>query len=641
MNNPWIDIASYEVKDAYRFKGRDEDIHKFLRILVEGTMSVIYANSGVGKTSLINAGIIPKLQRDSYIPIKIVFPQDFFDKEDIDNWLYNEIKNLGLYKYQDELEWIPKKDNLHIVDDVFNNSIWWLLHTCQIQNKKTKKIYYPLIIFDQFEEVFTKPSNNLGISTKIHNKLFETISEISSNALPVNIESYLENYKEYIEVDSKHYFKIIFSLRKEYLSDFDYWTNEKNSITELHQNRMFLLPMTHEQAEEVITKQPMGLDTPTLYIDTLSSVKHEILDHIDPKKKGRIEPLMLSVLCSRLFDQAQVHNSKIVNVNDLKQIDLNSIIRDFYEENINFLEEQLVILFEEKIIDENGHRNRIKASLVFKYPNEQFDSLKIPFFVQEKLESIHIIRSEKYNDEVYVELIHDKVAEVITERKKEREIKINVQKRRNANYKRFLLRQNPLNLGGRQIWDNKVFSFSIDNSRRNSLNDSSNRTEVMNDLLQQRNHDDNGVEHLFFDKLFRQTEKTGKISLNFNGTCSKDGISIMEIETERVGISKQLKIKKIIFRDSRNELFYTVDGFFGIICEYDKETGNEIKRKYICDGYTSVSIVGVKFERFNEYGFPTKVSYFDNEDKPCKHIDGILKLHIIFKQSFTEEDIIK
>lgn len=622
MNNPWIDIASYEVKDAYRFKGRDEDIHKFLRILVDGTMSVIYANSGVGKTSLINAGIIPKLKRDNYIPIKIVFPQDFFDNEDIDNWLYNEIKNLGLNKYQDEFEWMPKKDSLHIVDEVFNNSIWWLLHTCQIQNKKTKKIYFPLIIFDQFEEVFTKPSNNLGISTKIHNKLFETISQISSNALPVNIESYLENYKEYIEVDSKHYFKIIFSLRKEYLSDFDYWTNEKNSITELHQNRMFLLPMTHEQAEEVITKQPMGLDTPTLYIDTLSSVKHEILDHIDPKKKGTIEPLMLSVLCSRLFDQAQTHNSNIVNVNDLKQINLNSIIRDFYEDNLKFLEEQLVILFEEKIIDENGHRNRIKASSVFKYPNEQSDSQKIPFFVQEKLESIHIIRSEKYNDEVYVELIHDKVAEVITERKKEREVKNSIQKRRNANYKRFLLRQNPLNLGGRQIWDNKVFSFSIDNSRRYCLNNSSNRTEILNDLLQLRNHDDNGVEYLFFDKLFRQTEKTGKISLDFKGTCSKDGISIMEIETERVGISKQLKIKKIIFRDSRNELFYTVDGFFGIICEYDKETGNEIKRKYICDGYTSESIVGVKFERFNEYGFPTKVSYFDNEDKPCKHIDG-------------------
>ena len=134
MNNPWIDIASYEVKDAYRFKGRDEDIHKFLRILVEGTMSVLYANSGIGKTSFINAGIIPKLKRDNYIPIKIVFPQDFFDNEDIDNWLYNEIKNLGLNKYQDEFEWMPKKDSLHIVDEKFNNSIWWLLHTCQIQN---------------------------------------------------------------------------------------------------------------------------------------------------------------------------------------------------------------------------------------------------------------------------------------------------------------------------------------------------------------------------------------------------------------------------------------------------------------------------------------------------------------------------
>lgn len=625
MNNPWIDIASYEVKDAYRFKGRDEDIHKFLRILDEGIMSVLYANSGIGKTSFINAGIIPKLKRDNYIPIKIVFPQDFFDNEDIDNWLYNEIKNLGLNKYQDEFEWIPKKDSLHIVDEVFNNSIWWLLHTCQIQNKKTKKIYFPLIIFDQFEEVFTKPSNNLGISTKIHNKLFETISEISSNALPVNIESYLENYKEYIEVDSKHYFKIIFSLRKEYLSDFDYWTNEKNSITELYQNRMFLLPMTHKQAEEVITKQPIDLHTSTMYVETLSCVKHEILNHIDPKKKGTIEPLMLSVLCSRLFDQAQTHNSNIVNVNDLKQINLNSIIRDFYEENLKFLEEQLVILFEEKIIDENGHRNRIKASSVFKYPNEQSDSQKIPFFVQEKLESIHIIRSEKYNDEVYVELIHDKVAEVITERKKEREVKNSIQKRRKNNLKKLKFSQNVLTLKGRKIWDNKSFSFSVDNARYNSLENSSDKSSLNYEFSKLSSLDNPDLtENSLFEQLFSQVIGEDNIYLDFNKNRSKDGISRFEIKT-KLSNGKR-KVRDILFYSDEEisnnppSLFFCKDGFCGISMDFD-EKGNETRRKYICEGYTSIGISTIKFS-YDEYGFPIKALYYDTSGNHCKHIDG-------------------
>lgn len=304
---------------------------------------------------------------------------------------------------------------------------------------------------------------------------------------------------------------------------------------------------------------------------------------------------------------------KLVSLDDVKKLSKDPL-KDFYKGCIKGVQKETVTFIENNLVL-NGFRRPVTK--------QEFNT-KVPKLDRKRLTSgeTKILQFITANDNDCVELIHDTLARTVFGIAKDTETKISIQKRRNANYKRFLLRQNPLNLGGRQIWDNKVFSFSIDNSRRNSLNNSSNRTEILNDLLQLRNHDDNGVEYLFFDKLFRQAEKTGKISLDFNGTCSKDGISIMEIETERVGISKQLKIKKIIFRDSRNELFYTVDGFFGIICEYDKETGNEIKRKYICDGYTSESIVGVKFERFNEYGFPTKVSYFDNEDKPCKHIDG-------------------
>ena len=32
-NNPWIDIASYQIDDAFRFKGREEDVEKFLKIV--------------------------------------------------------------------------------------------------------------------------------------------------------------------------------------------------------------------------------------------------------------------------------------------------------------------------------------------------------------------------------------------------------------------------------------------------------------------------------------------------------------------------------------------------------------------------------------------------------------------------------
>lgn len=623
MNNPWIDIASYEIKDAYRFKGREEDVHKFLRILYEGTMSVLYANSGIGKTSFINAGIIPVLKRENYIPIKIRFSQDFFESADVDKWLYNEIVNIGSDECRDEFEWIPKADNLCLVDQTITNSLWWLLHTCQIHNKKTKEFFYPVIIFDQFEEVFTKPSNIHGGSYKIQNRLFEILSEISSNALPINVESYLDNYNEYIEIDSKHYFKVIFSLRKEYLSDFDYWTNEKNSITELYQNRMFLLPMTHKQAEEVITKQPINSSNPTLFVDTLISIKQDILNHIDPNKSGNVEPLMLSVLCSRLFALAQTQGSKELNASDLNQIDLNSIIRSFYEDNIKILgEEQLVALFEDKIIDDNGHRNRIKSSSIFKYPNEEYSSLKIPYLVQEKLESIHLIRTERYNGDVYVELIHDRIAEVITARKKEREAKINVQKRRRNNVKKYRAKQNLLTLLGRSLFNNSGFDFSEDNSRSilsNSSKEHLKRHSISN--IHSREYD--GSDNVFIADILNQVVGGNNLSIQFGGKITKDGYYALGINTTVV--KSQKIIDGIVFYGSEinKEAICSEEGFCGIDVEYDSVEGVEKARiyKHSVDG---INVSGVSRYEITEYdnGLPVKILFKNEQNEICKHFDG-------------------
>ena len=78
MRNPWLDFASYQYSDRNRFKGREEDIAKFKLIMAGGTMSVLYADSGIGKTSFINAGIDPQFIEMGYFPIHVLFNEDTF-----------------------------------------------------------------------------------------------------------------------------------------------------------------------------------------------------------------------------------------------------------------------------------------------------------------------------------------------------------------------------------------------------------------------------------------------------------------------------------------------------------------------------------------------------------------------------------
>jgi len=59
---PGIYSFSQEQKDI--FFGRDNDIEKLLILIEVENQVLLYSKSGIGKTSLLNAGVIPKLPKN-------------------------------------------------------------------------------------------------------------------------------------------------------------------------------------------------------------------------------------------------------------------------------------------------------------------------------------------------------------------------------------------------------------------------------------------------------------------------------------------------------------------------------------------------------------------------------------------------
>ena len=66
-NNPWKGLDIYREGDI--IYGRDEDIRKLSQYVLGYNETVLYGRSGIGKSSLLNAGILPVARIAGFIPI--------------------------------------------------------------------------------------------------------------------------------------------------------------------------------------------------------------------------------------------------------------------------------------------------------------------------------------------------------------------------------------------------------------------------------------------------------------------------------------------------------------------------------------------------------------------------------------------
>ena len=67
--NPWPGLASYN--SSYQFCGRNTSSAELLNLIENYSFVSLYGKTGVGKTSLLKAGVFPILKLYNYFPIYI------------------------------------------------------------------------------------------------------------------------------------------------------------------------------------------------------------------------------------------------------------------------------------------------------------------------------------------------------------------------------------------------------------------------------------------------------------------------------------------------------------------------------------------------------------------------------------------
>ena len=188
--NPWLGLESY--KEGEILYGRDEDIRDLSQCVLNETL--LYGKSGIGKSSILNAGILPAARRSGYLPVVIRLShkdehpylvqihQAIINSivSSCGNDLLSNIAGCDIEAINKEYKFIREVVARKNQD---SESFYEYFHRHTFHNEIGERIKL-LIIFDQFEEIFT-------LQEDIQKK-----KDFMSQRLTASLEDYLEAIAE-------------------------------------------------------------------------------------------------------------------------------------------------------------------------------------------------------------------------------------------------------------------------------------------------------------------------------------------------------------------------------------------------------------------------------------------------------------
>ena len=75
-DNPWPGLATFTEDQRAYFHGRDEEIIDLTQLAERRPLVVLFGQSGLGKTSILQAGLVPRLRPEGFCPVYVRLDYD-------------------------------------------------------------------------------------------------------------------------------------------------------------------------------------------------------------------------------------------------------------------------------------------------------------------------------------------------------------------------------------------------------------------------------------------------------------------------------------------------------------------------------------------------------------------------------------
>lgn len=397
------------------FYGRDKDINDLCRFIQTEKITVLYGKSGLGKSSLLNVGIIPCLETELelfHIPIRFGNFTEYKNEEPI-KLFTNKIK---------AIQCIPTF--LNKIEDT-EPSLWLYFKKLQL-NLPDKKGF--LITFDQLEELFTYPT---GVE-----EFVSQLAELLNNRMPKNFRKSVQRKlkenpdlltdKELDLLEQNLNFKVVISIRSDKLSLLNLLSE---SLPNILRNCYELKPLSQEQAIDAIIQPTTIQDQifsspPFQYTETAISY---IIRYLTKEGKQSIETFQLQMICQHCESLIIKHPHLNNEISQESLGNIETLFNNYYEDAIEKLKDEndktAARVFIEEVLIVDDRRISLDKILCLKSINELIlQSLTDSRLLRAEPNTTGGINYELCHDTLIPSILRSKVKRVEKEERKKEEL---------------------------------------------------------------------------------------------------------------------------------------------------------------------------------------------------------------------------
>src|SRR5689334_14464620 len=391
VEHPWLGLASFTEETRAYFYGREDEIAELARRVQRKLLTILFGQSGLGKTSILRAGIVPRLRPEGYCPVyvRIDYSREAPEpSEQIKEAIFRATQALG--------QWTQTGVA------VSGESLWeFLHHRDDVLRDEHGKTLIPLLIFDQFEEIFTLAQSD-DFGRKRAAQFLDDLADLVENRAPKALEARIEQDETAAErFDfTRSDYRILIALREDYLAHLE---GVKGIMPSITQNRMRLARMTGAQALSAVLK-PGG-----------KLVSEEVAESIvrfiaggSELPNAEVEPSLLSLICREL-NNARIAQGRTEISADLLAGSRDTILSEFYERALADQPAGVRQFIEDEMLTESGFRESLAEERVRK----GFAAVGAATDALAKLVDRRLLRIEERLDVRRVELTHDVLCSVV------------------------------------------------------------------------------------------------------------------------------------------------------------------------------------------------------------------------------------